>query len=375
MEHGLRIVQLLACTRVATPRQLHTWLTPTAADTSTVRRHLRALARDGLAAANTDRRPHIWFLTADGLSEARRAGLAEHRTSAVTGEHVAASPAYAHALAVTDTAIAFSRDLRPGTGAGAAVGEAGDREVEVAHPLGSGGLLVPDAVLHLPYQNLPHAFVELDRATMSIGRLINKAAAYDRYRYRYYAHRPAGPRTPRPAGAGPDGLPDWFTRYPRAGAAFKFPPLLIVWPTRRRRCWTTGPPTSSPASAPCAASAGASSPSASPRSPNSRSTAPPARSGAAQPAPPRCAWPRSSAGGSTTDDRRPGLPRRGARAAGGLVRGEAGRVSDDVLGLPDPIPGPIVCPLWCSRLHNDGRDNVEDGITHHARSRWSGTRR
>lgn len=59
---------------------------------------------------------------------------------------------------------------------------------------------------------------------MSIGRLINKAAAYDRY----YAHRPPGPRDPRPAGAGPAGPPDWFTRYPRAGAERKFPPRLIV---------------------------------------------------------------------------------------------------------------------------------------------------
>lgn len=224
VEHSLRILQLLACTRVATPHQLHTWLTPTAADTSTVRKHLRALARDGLAAANEQRRPHVWFLTGDGLSEARRAGLAEHRTTAVTGEHVAASPAYAHALSVTDTAIAFSQGPQPDNGTSGAVGEVGDWEVEVAHPLGSGGLLVPDAVLHLRFQNLPHAFVELDRATMSIGRLISKAAAYDRYRY----YTPAGPRTPRPAGAGPGGLPDWFTRYPRAGAEHKFPPVLIV---------------------------------------------------------------------------------------------------------------------------------------------------
>jgi hypothetical protein len=32
VEHSLRILQLLACTRVATPHQLHTWLTPTAAE-------------------------------------------------------------------------------------------------------------------------------------------------------------------------------------------------------------------------------------------------------------------------------------------------------------------------------------------------------
>ncbi|WFB05652.1 hypothetical protein LRS74_00450 [Streptomyces sp. LX-29] len=32
------------------------------------------------------------------------------------------------------------------------------------------------------YQNLPHAFVEVGRATMSLGRLITKVASYDRYR-------------------------------------------------------------------------------------------------------------------------------------------------------------------------------------------------
>ncbi|MFB7225424.1 hypothetical protein [Streptomyces sp. NPDC056227] len=84
------------------------------------------------------RRPHVWFLTDVGLAEARRAGLAEHRTTSVTGEHVAASPAFAHALAVTSTAIAFSRDLQPGSELGTALGEVGDWEVEVAHPLGAG---------------------------------------------------------------------------------------------------------------------------------------------------------------------------------------------------------------------------------------------
>lgn len=183
-------------------------------------------------AANEKRRPHIWFLTDAGLAEARRAGLAEHRTTQVTGEHVAASPAFAHALAVTDTAIAFSRDLEPDTDYGTAVGEVGDWEVEVAHPLGSGSLLIPDAVLHLPVQNLPHVFIELDRATMSLGRLINKVAAYDRYRH--YAHRPTGPRAVRAVGAGPAGLPDWWTRYPRAGAEMKFPPLLIVLADKKK---------------------------------------------------------------------------------------------------------------------------------------------
>jgi hypothetical protein len=91
VEHEVRILQLLACTRVATPDQIHAWLIPRAADTSTVRRHLNGMRNAGLTAANTERRPRIWFLTAAGLAEARRAGLAAHRTTAVTGEHVAAS--------------------------------------------------------------------------------------------------------------------------------------------------------------------------------------------------------------------------------------------------------------------------------------------
>ncbi|NEE37992.1 hypothetical protein G3M53_72915 [Streptomyces sp. SID7982] len=221
VEHELRILQLLACTRVATPQQFHTWLTPTASDTSTVRRHLRRMARSGLVAANEERRPNIWFLTPAGLAEARRAGLADHRTTSVTGEHVAASPAYAHALAVTAAAVAFSRNLRPDTRLGTAFGEVADWEVEVAHPLGSAGLLVPDAVLHLRYAEVPHAFVEVDRATMSLGRLVTKVAAYERYRTHT---RAAGPRTP----AREAGLPDWWTRYPRAAGRDRFPPLLIV---------------------------------------------------------------------------------------------------------------------------------------------------
>lgn len=221
VEHELRILQLLACTRVATPHQLHTWLTPSATDTSTVRRYLRRMASSGLVAANEERRPSIWFLTAAGLAEARRAGLADHRTTDVTGEHVAASPAYAHALAVTAAAVAFSRNLRPDTSVGTAFGEVADWEVEVAHPLGSAGLLVPDAVLHLRYADVPHAFVEVDRATMSLGRLVTKVAAYERYRTHA---RPAGPRTPARAA----GLPDWWTRYPRAAGRDRFPPLLIV---------------------------------------------------------------------------------------------------------------------------------------------------
>jgi hypothetical protein len=218
VEHEARILQILACTRVATPHQLHTWLTPTATDTSTVRKHLNRMKHHRLVDANTERRPHIWFLTDTGLAEARRAGLAEHRTTSVTGEHVAASPAYAHALAVTDAAVAFSRRLPTEDNLPTALGEVGDWEVEVAHPLGAAGLLVPDAVLHLRYPELPHAFVEVDRATMSLGRLVTKVGTYDRY-------RGLVPQRARTIG---ESVPDWWTRYPRAAGQHRFPPLLIV---------------------------------------------------------------------------------------------------------------------------------------------------
>jgi hypothetical protein len=67
-------------------------------------------------------------------------------------------------------------------------------------------------VLHLRFQNLPHLFVELDRATMSLGRLVSKVAAYDHYRY--FTHRSTGP--PVRAARAPPGpaLPDCRTRSP-----------------------------------------------------------------------------------------------------------------------------------------------------------------
>jgi hypothetical protein len=218
VEHELRILQLLACTRVATPDQLHAWLTPSATDTSTIRRHLNRMRTAGLTNKNKGRRPHIWFLTEAGLAEARRAGLAAHRTTAVSGQGVAASLAFGHALAVTATAIAASRNLAPDTPHGTALAEVGDWEVEVAHPLGSEGLLVSDAVLHLKFSNLPHAFVEVDRSSKSLGKLISQVASYDRYR----THRTAGART---ANSGRGGL-HWRGRYPRAG--YQFPPVLVV---------------------------------------------------------------------------------------------------------------------------------------------------
>jgi hypothetical protein len=93
--------------------------------------------------------------------------------------------------------------------------------VEVAHPLGTEGLLVSDAVLHLKFSNLAHAFVELDRSSKSLGKLISRIGAYDRYR----THRaPTGPRTTNSAARGLH----WRARCPRAGYAF--PPLLCrIW--------------------------------------------------------------------------------------------------------------------------------------------------
>ncbi|GAP49735.1 putative uncharacterized protein [Streptomyces azureus] len=54
--------------------------------------------------------------------------------------------------------------------------------MEVAHPVPRHQSLVADALVHLPYSNLPHVFVEVDRASMTFGKLTAKLTAYDEYR-------------------------------------------------------------------------------------------------------------------------------------------------------------------------------------------------
>ncbi|MFF9221976.1 hypothetical protein [Streptomyces viridosporus] len=54
--------------------------------------------------------------------------------------------------------------------------------MEVAHTLSRHQSLVTDVLTHPPYTNLPHVFVEVDRASMTFGKLTAKLTTYDEYR-------------------------------------------------------------------------------------------------------------------------------------------------------------------------------------------------
>ncbi|MDG9714885.1 replication-relaxation family protein [Streptomyces sp. DH10] len=200
-----QVLGALASIRVATPAQLHQLLTPHHQGNDYVRRVLRQLRSEGLA-DRIDRRGRVksrWFLTEPGLEMALALDFALDRGRLVTGEKVASSLAAWHALAVTQSAIAFHRH---------GVGTLGDWEVEVAHTLPRHQSLVADALVHLPYTNLPHVFVEVDRASMTFGKLTAKLTAYDEYRTNVWKST---------------GKQEWLTRYPRSEGIF--PPVLFVF--------------------------------------------------------------------------------------------------------------------------------------------------
>ncbi|MEV4506028.1 replication-relaxation family protein [Streptomyces klenkii] len=122
-----------------------------------------------------------------------------------------------HALALVDTAIAFHRS---------GVADAGDWQLEVAHPT-PGGALISDAVVLLADGRT--AFVELDR-TMSYARLIAKLERYDAYRTAPPTGRGNAGRAPRQ---------HWEEHYDGHHNDYfegrHFPPLLIVFAPAPRR--------------------------------------------------------------------------------------------------------------------------------------------
>jgi hypothetical protein len=153
----------------------------------------------------------LWFLSDAGADLAVDAGGLERRPK-VLEPREAAGPLRAHTLGVNDAAICFVRTAR----------ERGDEfgplswRHEVAHPLSEGRgrrrrTLFADAVLTYlrPAARtvyLEYAFLELDRATLSVDRLAMELSRYaDLYR--------AG---------GSAGAPMWKGRYP------VFPRVLCV---------------------------------------------------------------------------------------------------------------------------------------------------
>jgi len=146
---------------------------------------LSYLKRAGVIAYVEARRAprRLWFLTERGADLALDAGEVERRPKVLAPEQ-AAGPLRAHTLAVNEVGISFLRAAR----------ERGDEfgalswRHEIAHPLNRGRgrarrTLIADAVLTyvLPedqYLSIEQRFVEVDRATLSVERLVAELARY-----------------------------------------------------------------------------------------------------------------------------------------------------------------------------------------------------
>jgi hypothetical protein len=154
------------------------------------------------------RPPHsgqrLWFATEHGLRLAQEAHALEESPRPLSASDVAGQ-LRAHTLAVNDAGIAFLRAAR----------ERGDEfgplswRHEVAHPLSRGRgrrrrTLIADAVLTYLREEggrlaLEQRFLELDRATLSVDRLVAELARYaELHRFK-----------------GSDGEPVWKQHYPR----------------------------------------------------------------------------------------------------------------------------------------------------------------
>lgn len=172
---------------------------------------LAYLERAGLVAyAEARRAPRrLWFLTERGADYVLDAGEVERRPKVLAPEQ-AAGPLRAHTLAVNEVGISFLRAARE---RGDDFGPLSWRH-EVAHPLNRGRArrsLIADAVLnyvrtderHIVYEQ---RFVEVDRATLSVERLVAELARYGQLS----------------SARGKSSEPIWRSHYP------SFPPVICV---------------------------------------------------------------------------------------------------------------------------------------------------
>lgn len=148
---------------------------------------LAYLERAGLIAHVEARRAprRVYFLTERGADLAIVAGEVERRPKVLRPEQ-AAGPLRAHTIGVNDVGISF---LRAARGRGEDFGPLSWRH-EVAHPLNRGRgrarrMLIADAVLNYVRADrndivYEQRFVEVDRATLSVERLVAELASYGR---------------------------------------------------------------------------------------------------------------------------------------------------------------------------------------------------
>ncbi|MGW0628486.1 replication-relaxation family protein [Streptomyces sp. NPDC002758] len=154
---------------------------------------------------------NAWYLTQEGARLTRDLPVLRGRPPYPITSTTAASLKTPHTLAVVRAHLAFAEDARR-------LGhEHGpwDWTPEVSHPIGEGERVVADAVMYYTAieserRRKLHVFVEVDRTTMSSGRLAAKLIEYARL-FQYEA-QPVGRR--RQADQGPAWL-RWYPVFPR----------------------------------------------------------------------------------------------------------------------------------------------------------------
>lgn len=219
-EKAIEILASLAAHRVLSTPQIGAIHSPRASLRWTQRLLVRLRVAGLVDYIEVDHaRRRLWHVTERGERLALEAGAIEGQLRS-TGAELAAGPLAAHTLAVNEAAICF---LRTAAERGDDFGPLAWRH-EVFHPVSRGRgrrrrSLVADAVFTYLRQDgeeiaIEQRFLELDRATLSVDRLVAELA---RYAELYRAREAKG------------GQPLWRGRYP------VFPPVHCVLTGAPRR--------------------------------------------------------------------------------------------------------------------------------------------
>lgn len=166
-QRGLTI-GMLARVRIATASQIATVTTENRVGDGYVRRALRDLETLGFVGHGKSGRHNVYHLTTAGQRAVLESGDIPIRPNAATGEKAIAAGLAKHGLAVTETLVNWNAALM-------------DWDVEVAHTIDKVRGVVSDAVLYRPNRGAEVEFVEVDRYTMSMSRLVEKLYAYEAY--------------------------------------------------------------------------------------------------------------------------------------------------------------------------------------------------
>ncbi|MEU3904047.1 replication-relaxation family protein [Streptomyces goshikiensis] len=172
-------LRMLGCVRIATVRQMAQVITGERSDgRSYVRRAMVELTELGLAETNgKDGKHQIWNLTTAGQKALADGNELPPRPKAGSGAKAVRAGFGPHAVAVTDTILAYTDTVLGGRREYLT-----DWQVEVNHAIKETGLSFnTDAVLAVPTRTSEVRLFELDNGTMSQARLAREVWDYERY--------------------------------------------------------------------------------------------------------------------------------------------------------------------------------------------------